>query len=94
MKYVKLFTGTRRLGSMGSTTTNENNHVLPLDSGISTEPKRRTPVGVHVCLKDDLYQMKDILYYIALDTRISEIVTIYCSKVLELTMILSERFFK
>jgi hypothetical protein len=36
--------------------------------------------------------MKNILYYIAQNTRISEIVTIHCSKVLELTMILSERF--
>jgi hypothetical protein len=35
--------------------------------------------------------MKDILYYIALNTRISEIITIHCSKVLELTMILTER---
>ena len=47
MKYIKLFTGTRCLGSMGSTTTNENNHVLPLDSGNPTEPKRRTPVTMH-----------------------------------------------
>ena len=41
MKYIKLFTGTRRLGSMGSTTTNGKNHVLPIDSGTPTEPKRR-----------------------------------------------------
>ena len=47
MKYVKLFTGTRRLGSMGSTTTNRKNHVLPIDSGTPTEPKRRTPVTMH-----------------------------------------------
>ena len=33
MKYIKLFTGTRRLGSMGSTTTNGKNHILPIDSG-------------------------------------------------------------
>ena len=37
-------------------------------------------------------KMKNILYYIVLNTRISEKVTIHCSKVLELTMILSERF--
>ena len=45
MKYIKLFTGTRRLGSMGSTTTNGKNHVLPIDSGTPTEPKRQTPVN-------------------------------------------------
>ena len=45
MKYIKLFTGTRRLGSMGSTATNGKNHVLPIDSATPTEPKRRTPVN-------------------------------------------------
>jgi hypothetical protein len=45
MKYIKLFTGTQRLGSMGSTTTNGTNHVLPIDSGTPTEPKRRIPVN-------------------------------------------------
>ena len=45
MKYIKLFTGTRRLGSMGSTTTNGKNYVHPIDSGTPTEPKRGTPVN-------------------------------------------------
>ena len=45
MKYIKLFTGTRRLGSMGSTTTNRKNHVLPIDSGTPSEPKCRMPVN-------------------------------------------------
>ena len=30
---------------MGSTTTNGKNHVLPIDSGTPTEPKRRIPVN-------------------------------------------------
>jgi len=42
---MKLFTGTRCLGSMGSTTTDGKNHVLPIDSGTPTEPKRRIPVN-------------------------------------------------
>jgi hypothetical protein len=42
MKYIKLFTGTRRLGSMGSTTTNGKNHVLPINSGTPTEPHMRS----------------------------------------------------
>ena len=37
MKYIKLFTGTRRLRSMGSTTTNGKNHVFPIDSCTPTE---------------------------------------------------------
>ena len=45
MKYIKSFTGTRRLGSMGSTTNNGKNHVLPIDSGTPTEPKCRTPAN-------------------------------------------------
>ena len=45
MKYIKLFSGTRRLGSMGSTTANRKNHVLPIDSGTPTKPKRRIPVN-------------------------------------------------
>ena len=34
------------LGSMRSTNTNGKNHVLPIDSGTPTEPKRRTPVNL------------------------------------------------
>ena len=40
MKYIKLFTGTQCLGSMGSTTTDGKNHILHIDSGTPTEPKR------------------------------------------------------
>jgi hypothetical protein len=50
MKYIKSFTGTRRLGSMGSTTNNGKNHVLPIDSGTPTEPKCRTMHYVYCLL--------------------------------------------
>ena len=48
MKYIKLFTESRRLGSMGSTTNNGKNHVLPIDSGTPIEPKRRTHLMIKV----------------------------------------------
>ena len=61
MKYVKSFTGTRRLGSMGSTTTNGKNHVLPIDSGTPTEPKRRTPVNYALRIfKGVLFRFRNI----------------------------------
>ena len=40
MRYINLITGTQ--GSMGSTTNNGKNHVLPIDSGTPIQPKRRT----------------------------------------------------
>jgi hypothetical protein len=65
MKYIKLFTGTRRLGSMGSTTTNGKNHVLPIDSGTPTEPKRRISVNYalrinHITLIRPFYKQLEI----------------------------------
>ena len=60
---------------------------------IETGRYNNTPREQHLCkfcpssVEDEKH-----LYYIALNTRISEIVTIHCSKVLELMMILSERF--
>jgi hypothetical protein len=51
MKYIKLFTGTRRLVSMGSTTTNGKNHVLPIDSGTPTEPEPKCRTRVNHALR-------------------------------------------
>ena len=45
MKYIKLFTGTRCQGWMGSTTTDGKNHVLFIGSGTPTEPKHRITVN-------------------------------------------------
>ena len=61
MKYIKLITGTRRLWSMGSTTTNGKNHVLPIDSGTPTEPKRRLPVNYALRIfKGVLFRFRNI----------------------------------